>query len=670
MKRLFFLIVALIFIQLSGCATTTSTESTQGSDSAIPPDFFSSEMRTVRTLVGEKKFEEAKAYIANQQSFFNKRLADKTKPFPSELVELGNYIYRTDRRSDVDNALKKLAQIASIGPPENWPVLHRLLLDSAVIYRNLTTDLRLRDSPEPANAAQALRGQIERVNKLALSARNEIFVNTFDNIIHTGTHPAKILGTVGFTTQNYEQSVDFQNRALSKIVNPKTPESITNNAKFLSSYLSATTKSKVDEAYEQSVLEVLRAKPKSIDQLFSYSTYETPFTKRKIANRQSLSSVLKIGQSNTESGGFRVKLLQDTNASIKIIEKADDILSTLPQYDFVLNLNVTSAKSTRTVINETSETGRVKTGTRSIPNPEFTTAMIEYQTAQTEYRLAEQRAASLPATCPPLDNGCALAKLGATIGSIAASRKFNETSKKLTSTPQTIQEDVFQNYLYRKVTIESTKAAAIEAIIYDVEKKLRYVHRYPIQEKKRFNVLYNFRDQDVNSSYIRRQNDTESAVLQWEKSEQQVRFEDVFNGKNFSANGGSRIADLSAAVRGTVEAVNDSATLLHELKNGSSSASSSPEVIADNRFKSIVVVEGDEGFGTGFYVTSNLIISSNHVVGRRSLVPVMTFDGRKVNGTVIKSDRRLDLTLIQTDYPQTPLKIHSGPLRLGATVEG
>lgn len=80
MKRIFFLIVALIFVQLLGCASTPSTESTQGSDSAIPPDFFSSEMRTVRALVGEKKFEEAKAFIANQQSFFNKRLADNDLP--------------------------------------------------------------------------------------------------------------------------------------------------------------------------------------------------------------------------------------------------------------------------------------------------------------------------------------------------------------------------------------------------------------------------------------------------------------------------------------------------------------------------------------------------------------------------------------------------------------
>jgi S1-C subfamily serine protease len=92
-------------------------------------------------------------------------------------------------------------------------------------------------------------------------------------------------------------------------------------------------------------------------------------------------------------------------------------------------------------------------------------------------------------------------------------------------------------------------------------------------------------------------------------------------------------------------------------------------VIADDRFQSIVVVEGADGFGTGFYVSPTLLLTSHHVVEGRTIVPLSNYDGRRFNGTVISIDRRLDLALIETATRGRELRIHSGPIKLGATVE-
>ncbi len=80
-----------------------------------------------------------------------------------------------------------------------------------------------------------------------------------------------------------------------------------------------------------------------------------------------------------------------------------------------------------------------------------------------------------------------------------------------------------------------------------------------------------------------------------------------------------------------------------------------PEVI----YNSIVVVYTDNGIGSGFAVDKNTIITNAHVVDYFTTVSVKLYNNKICSGKVIKTDKDIDLALIQVDESLTPLTLGS-----------
>jgi S1-C subfamily serine protease len=92
--------------------------------------------------------------------------------------------------------------------------------------------------------------------------------------------------------------------------------------------------------------------------------------------------------------------------------------------------------------------------------------------------------------------------------------------------------------------------------------------------------------------------------------------------------------------------------------------------LADPRFASVVLIEPQRGFGSGFYVAPNWILTNAHVVGKADVVSVTSYDGAKVEGHVMRSDLERDLTLVRVDHPGQPVALYNGSsLRIGSPVE-
>jgi len=81
------------------------------------------------------------------------------------------------------------------------------------------------------------------------------------------------------------------------------------------------------------------------------------------------------------------------------------------------------------------------------------------------------------------------------------------------------------------------------------------------------------------------------------------------------------------------------------------------------------MVQNPGSVGAGFYVTPDLVLTAYHVVKDSALVQMTFYDGTKTFGKVVEHDIRLDLALVRAQTAGKPLKIHTGPLRLGETVE-
>ena len=87
---------------------------------------------------------------------------------------------------------------------------------------------------------------------------------------------------------------------------------------------------------------------------------------------------------------------------------------------------------------------------------------------------------------------------------------------------------------------------------------------------------------------------------------------------------------------------------------------------------SVVFISNDDSLGSGFFVgTDGLILTSDHVVGKRDLVNVVTSDGKSYVGRVIeRAADDIDLALVRIAATNTPaLTLASKPeIRVGSWV--
>ena len=98
--------------------------------------------------------------------------------------------------------------------------------------------------------------------------------------------------------------------------------------------------------------------------------------------------------------------------------------------------------------------------------------------------------------------------------------------------------------------------------------------------------------------------------------------------------------------------------------------SSAPDVIEGVQ-KSVVTVQTESGFGSGFIVSpAGFVVTSAHVVDRASSVKVKLATGQEIAGTVLRRNAATDVALVQLEtgtYPVAPLGV-STTLRPGSSV--
>ena len=98
--------------------------------------------------------------------------------------------------------------------------------------------------------------------------------------------------------------------------------------------------------------------------------------------------------------------------------------------------------------------------------------------------------------------------------------------------------------------------------------------------------------------------------------------------------------------------------------------SSAPDVIEGVQ-KSVVTVQTESGFGSGFIVSpAGFVVTSAHVVDRAASVKVKLATGQEIVGTVLRRNAATDVALVQLEtgtYPVAPLGV-STTLRPGSSV--
>lgn len=678
-------LTAIFFVTffISGCVTTQGIPKisdikefkTFGANLTQMTDLLSAEIRQLKKLISEANFNEAEKFYFENIEYFEK-WSKSTEILPKEVDVIANHVWSTRYENNIKSTLLRLANIKSIPDSQQWGYISSSLNDATSLKKNIENHRLLKISPYGKFELLELTQQYNRILNLAKLEKGKFIKSQIMTAIETGRHSSSYIGGLKIDDVDFRTSNDFQLAALNRIKNVGTPQEVDKDARRIEKYLNISTKSEIDKYYIQLVKKVLRDDDRiSIDEMNSIGNYKPPFS----TSAESLNDIVKVGFLDLTSASFKnrnifdfeISFKNDIEINLKSATESTFNQGSIDDYDFVFVTDLTAAKVSREFKSKEEITSRYKSGARLSPNPNYVSATTQYQRALIEFQRAEI-ANAIPKSCQG-KTGCFLQGLADGLASVSARKRVDEASKNLANTPQNISTDVFSEYTYQSVSIDATKSATVNYFLIDVKDNKIYKNDFSLSDNEKFMVAYNVREEDSQKQSITRKFKNETEVTAWEKKPISISLSRLFGNDGLKSAIVEPYIGLQAFLKtlDNKSPVAGSPTYINATSNvvGSKLVESSSKIIADERFESVVIVRNAKATGTGFYVTPELVLTAYHVVEGSALVELTFYDGTKTYGKVVDHDIRLDLALIRAQTTGKALKIHSGPLRLGETVE-
>lgn len=136
---------------------------------------------------------------------------------------------------------------------------------------------------------------------------------------------------------------------------------------------------------------------------------------------------------------------------------------------------------------------------------------------------------------------------------------------------------------------------------------------------------------------------------------------DGFSDGTFKPNSNLTRAQMAKIIVEYDKKINEEVTIA--IQESSSDEQAVVNAVA-NSIPSTVRVDTVDGFGSGFFVKSNLIMTNSHVVGEYEKVKITTSTGEVVVGKVVASDKGKDIAIVKVEKDFNHLTF-STKLRVG-----
>jgi len=663
-------------LTLSGCVTTQG-----GGLSQLPQldsinfgeltDVFSSQLREFKKLVAESKFDEATAYFNQHADYFDERYKSPDNILPSEFSKLGAHVWQTHYKQKVSNLFSNLQDVKTVVDRNTWPSISKAVKVAGLAVEAIDEDRLLRLTKIGQSQRDSLEAQAKRVLALAVKQKGNAIESTFEATLASGQHNRDYIDSISFTVLEHLDSPKFQKTAIDKIKANSDRDSYYREAIKLKPYLTSESQSILDMGYAELVRKDLLADGQvSLEEVSGLGRMSTPFG----GSAEDIGSIATIGYVDLTSASFKNRNLYDFEISFKqdiefkFTPATGDVFSknSISNFDFLFVTDLTVAKVTRDFKSKNDVASRFQSGSRQVQNPDYVSAFANYQKAMAEFQRAQINSA-IPKACQGW--GCLIQGIADGMQSGTARKNVDQASATLGNTPQTLNQPVYSQYSYQSVEISSTKMTDVDYYVIDIKNKRVLKNSFQVNDNEIFNVAYNVRDEDPDKQSIARNLKTEDEVTSWEKRPITVSLRSLFNVENLKAAVTTPYKDLQGflATLSTRQYADANPTYSRGVEPKANSGTD--ETIADERFDSVVIIRNAKSTGTGFYVTPELVMTAFHVVKGSNLVELTFYDGTKTYGRVVDHDVLLDLALIKAQTTGKPLRIHSGPLRLGSTVE-
>ena len=324
-------------------------------------------------------------------------------------------------------------------------------------------------------------------------------------------------------------------------------------------------------------------------------------------------------------------------------------------------------------------------GIDQVRNPEINRIEAELRRAERDYIIAErkfQRATQEATNYNPYGGWASVINQWAGLAGQSAAGKeranarqrLESWSAKLSSTPMTLEKERYGSYNYDVAVIKAQKNSLFDVLKYQDEKFFSF-ENFKIEETKDFKVAYGISSQDRNPNSLRQKYSTEENLSQWNSSKMQNISNDNLIVKLNSGNGFSEIKSRAAfkllgqKTKGGSFWSDLFSSKPKKNKKIASISNQSNYQTTDDRFDSVVIVKSRSGMGSGFYVSSDEIITNYHVVEGALSINIIDKNKKRSSAVVIKKDLKRDLALLKTNLNGKPVTFFKGKLKQGDMVE-
>ncbi len=320
-----------------------------------------------------------------------------------------------------------------------------------------------------------------------------------------------------------------------------------------------------------------------------------------------------------------------------------------------------------------------QSGARSERNPEYDA--VKSRVEQSERRLKDGKPGVLKVGDPMLD------LIGILVGGVLSGfsdygeeQELEDAMAELVRTPRTLERPTYRPYGFERTVVHAARRAVVPAVLRDRARAREWRTLLNQQEFRELRILDGLDPRDRDYEEHRAGSITKQDLEQWVRRPPELRLSSVVAALIDAevADPATLVASAKAAPdRASPHVAAEPSEDLVALKGPSSTvvgftapglehpgaaAEDAGGAWGDPRLGSIVGVVAGARSGTGFYVRSDLVVTTHRLAGNATVVDLTTAGGQKVPGLLAAADPERDLALVQIPKPGTPVVLGAGPL--------
>ncbi|WP_319780885.1 S1C family serine protease [Maridesulfovibrio sp.] len=244
-------------------------------------------------------------------------------------------------------------------------------------------------------------------------------------------------------------------------------------------------------------------------------------------------------------------------------------------------------------------------------------------------------------------------------------QKYDEAVANATNIPKMIDKPIYAKYGYRVVPIRTTKIASVQYIIIDRKSRTYFTDFFDIAQEKNFKIAYGVDPDDPDRLALTKRFNTDKEVREWEKKVVPIRLSDMLNHYLEHQEKDKKYRNMARIQKTIMNNRNKALAAFYSDKYESDTGN-------DPRFDSTVMVWRPDrmAHGSGFFVTSNIILTNHHVVEGDSFVEIRMHNNQEAFGKVMAFDLYRDLALVKINAHGKPVRFYTkNTLPAGVTLE-